>query len=297
MLRCVFLPAFSLFICARADWCFVCFQDPDVLSLSMLDTDLYTCCANGWIQRWNAQFVCTASWKAHEGIILSSIIASTCTSTTSPRLLEDGEAECVDSEKEKGWYLVTGANDNDIKIWSIPLPHHPHHPYSSHHTLSTSRHSPYSSSTSLSHPSHIHPGHLATSEYHDPLIQSLSTFVSFPSVSNSVAHREDCRQAAMWLRRYLGGLGAGARMVSIFFFAFPVSIPSPFLFPPSSSFLFRAISQADASLDRNKTRLQPPRSRHFQRRHSPPRGGDPSSACLVLWALRCDFGAEERVEY
>ncbi|KIJ54859.1 hypothetical protein M422DRAFT_64082 [Sphaerobolus stellatus SS14] len=192
----------------------LCQENSDVLCLSMIDTDLYTCCANGWIQRWSAQFACTASWKAHEGIILSSIIASasSAATTSSGRTItsdyEEGENDREDTNSgeedkhDKGWYLVTGANDNDIKIWSIDLPttryqYQPHdpHPHSySHHPNPT-----YSSPSA--------------SELHDPLIQALSTFVTFPSVSNSAAHREDCRQAAIWLRRYLGGLGASARMI------------------------------------------------------------------------------------
>ena len=68
----------------------------DILSLSMIDTDLYTCSANGQIQRWSANFDCTASWKAHDGIVLSSLIT-----------------HCY---KDDSWRLVTGANDNCIKV-------------------------------------------------------------------------------------------------------------------------------------------------------------------------------------
>ena len=71
-------------------------QGVDILSLSMIDTDLYTCSANGQVQRWSASFNCTASWHAHDGIILSSII------TRSPQ--------------SGSWRLITGANDNCIKV-------------------------------------------------------------------------------------------------------------------------------------------------------------------------------------
>lgn len=47
----------------------------------------------------------------------------------------------------------------------------------------------------------------------DPLIRALSSFVAIPSVSNSEQHREDCRQAGLWLKRCLGQLGADAKMV------------------------------------------------------------------------------------
>lgn len=42
---------------------------------------------------------------------------------------------------------------------------------------------------------------------------ALSKFVSIPSVSNSAAHREDCRQAAIWLRKCLTQLGAEASLL------------------------------------------------------------------------------------
>ncbi|KAF8516831.1 Zn-dependent exopeptidase [Hysterangium stoloniferum] len=145
-------------------------ENSDVLSMSMVDTDLYTCSANGWIQRWNAQFACTASWRAHEGIVMSSIV------TNARRV-----GACS--------FLITGANDNDVKVWEIHLP--------------TGR--PFADSEWINGD--------ATS-VHDPLTQSLSQFVSMPSVSNSPHHREDCRQAAIWLKRCLSQLGADAKMIA-----------------------------------------------------------------------------------
>ncbi|KAJ7857773.1 hypothetical protein B0H13DRAFT_2077001 [Mycena leptocephala] len=38
----------------------------DVLSMSMANSDLYTCSANGLVQRFSASFDCTASWHAHK---------------------------------------------------------------------------------------------------------------------------------------------------------------------------------------------------------------------------------------
>lgn len=48
------------------------------------------------------------------------------------------------------------------------------------------------------------------------MVYALSKFVSIPSVSNSAAHREDCRQAAIWLRKCLTQLGAEASLVGKF---------------------------------------------------------------------------------
>jgi di- and tripeptidase len=65
-----------------------------VLSLSMINSDLYACTANGLVQRFSASFDCTASWRAHDGIVLSSIIA----------------------RNAKDAWLLTGSNDDHIKV-------------------------------------------------------------------------------------------------------------------------------------------------------------------------------------
>lgn len=49
----------------------------------------------------------------------------------------------------------------------------------------------------------------------DPLVQYLSKFVAIPSVSNCEQNREDCRQAAIWLKRCMSQLGAEATMARI----------------------------------------------------------------------------------
>ena len=48
----------------------------------------------------------------------------------------------------------------------------------------------------------------------DILVHALTKFVAIPSVSNSPTHKEDCRQAAIWLRKCLTQLGAEASLVS-----------------------------------------------------------------------------------
>jgi len=47
----------------------------------------------------------------------------------------------------------------------------------------------------------------------ETMIYALSKFVSIPSVSNSLAHREDCRQAAIWLRKCFTQLGAESSLL------------------------------------------------------------------------------------
>lgn len=48
----------------------------------------------------------------------------------------------------------------------------------------------------------------------DTMTFALSKFVSVPSVSGNPVHREDCRQAAIWLLKCLGQLGAHTSLVS-----------------------------------------------------------------------------------
>jgi len=43
---------------------------------------------------------------------------------------------------------------------------------------------------------------------------ALSKFISIPSVSSDLSHREDCRQAAIWLKKCLSQLGAESTLVS-----------------------------------------------------------------------------------
>jgi len=48
----------------------------------------------------------------------------------------------------------------------------------------------------------------------DTLIYALTKFVSIPSVSQIPSRREDCRQAAIWLKKCLSQLGADVSLVS-----------------------------------------------------------------------------------
>ncbi|KAJ7750951.1 hypothetical protein DFH07DRAFT_961172 [Mycena maculata] len=137
----------------------------DVLSMSMIHSDLYTCSANGQVQRFSASFDCTASWQAHNGIVLSSIITH--------------------SNSKGRPYLVTGGNDDYIKLWEL----------TSRDEDSGARDSPIVLPSLDSHTS-------------DTLTYALSKFVSIPSVSCNPSHKEDCRQAAIWLKKCLTQLGA-----------------------------------------------------------------------------------------
>lgn len=52
---------------------------------------------------------------------------------------------------------------------------------------------------------------------------ALSKFVSIPSVSSDPNHREDCRQAAIWLKKCLNQLGAQSALVNLLNSSFPFS--------------------------------------------------------------------------
>ena len=49
------------------------------------------------------------------------------------------------------------------------------------------------------------------------MLYALSKFITIPSISCDPAHREDCRQGAIWLRKCLGQLGAHTLLVCVTF--------------------------------------------------------------------------------
>ncbi|ESK84684.1 beta-ala-his dipeptidase [Moniliophthora roreri MCA 2997] len=136
----------------------------DILSLYLIQSDLYTCSANGQVMGYSRSFDCTASWRAHDGIVLSSIITRG----------KDGNTHL----------LVTGGNDSHIKVWDIRPPA-PRFTESEDRTLPSE----------------------------DAISYALSKFVSIPSVSSSASNKEDCRQAAIWLKKCLTQLGAQSALL------------------------------------------------------------------------------------
>ncbi|KAJ6620730.1 hypothetical protein B0H10DRAFT_2020308 [Mycena sp. CBHHK59/15] len=140
-------------------------EGTDVLSMSMIHSDLYTCSENGVVQRFSASFDCTASWQAHNGIVLSSIITG--------------------GNSKDHACLITGGNDDHIKVWEL---------------------NPLDSEPATSDNQVVLPS--IDSHTSDTLTYALSKFISIPSVSCSPSHREDCRQAAIWLKKCLNQLGA-----------------------------------------------------------------------------------------
>lgn len=69
------------------------------------------------LQCWSASFNQRSSWKAHEGIVLSSIV----TRLRDPRVGEVAVRE-LNGDRAKGsdrFILVTGGNDDQIKVNKI----------------------------------------------------------------------------------------------------------------------------------------------------------------------------------
>ncbi|KAI0927550.1 hypothetical protein AcV5_008062 [Taiwanofungus camphoratus] len=165
-------------------------ENVDILSLSMLNSDLYTCSANGEVQRWSASFNLTGSWSAHEGIVLSSVVTRLPISLSSSNA--DSESSPDASNESQSFVLVTGANDDHIKAWEIEPPR---------------MRSPSTRQFRVDSVAEM------CKSANDTMIYALSKFVSIPSVSNSLVHREDCRQAAIWLRKCLTQLGAHASLL------------------------------------------------------------------------------------
>ncbi|KAI0293587.1 Zn-dependent exopeptidase [Russula brevipes] len=159
-------------------------ENVDILSLSILGSDLYVCSANGQVKRYSDTFDCTASWNAHSGIVLSSVITLS--------------ADPVEFE------LITGGNDGAIKIWQIHAANADASNDTPREILDAEGRSPCN----------------------DVLVFALSKFVSIPSVSSSADHREDCRQAAIWLTKCFAQLGASSKTL----YADDAAVHNPIVF-------------------------------------------------------------------
>ncbi|KAJ8090465.1 hypothetical protein PM082_019063 [Marasmius tenuissimus] len=145
----------------------------DILSLSMIQSDLYASSANGQVTRYSGSFDCTAAWTAHDGIVLSSLIT------------------CNKAQDDCSYMLLTGGNDAHIKVWDIRPPG----PRPSELEEREERQK------------------LSAVPGKDSISYALSKFVSIPSVSSNASNREDCRQAAIWLKKCLTQLGARSSLL------------------------------------------------------------------------------------
>ncbi|CCM00624.1 uncharacterized protein FIBRA_02660 [Fibroporia radiculosa] len=165
-------------------------ENVDILSMSMLHSDLYVSSANGELQRWSAAFDLTASWKAHEGIVLSSTVTYSSWASPSAATTDNDPQNAKQALWLAGEICADGCGR---KLWEIQPPEPP-----KHGRLSV-----------------LTDAGLDLSDCDvETMVYALSKFVSIPSVSNSCVHREDCRQAAIWLRKCFTQLGAEASLLA-----------------------------------------------------------------------------------
>ncbi|TWU74975.1 hypothetical protein ED733_005683 [Metarhizium rileyi] len=148
----------------------------DVMSLQMGWGCLWAGSTNGWASKYSTahycahahvssgdvsqKYQCLGKWKAHEGKILASAITT----------------------HKSEQYYITGANDNDIAIWSVK------------------------GSTSLKPTS--------AERSNDLLLSTLGDFVSYKTVSSRPEYSEDCRRGATFLGSLFKRLGGHVEMLS-----------------------------------------------------------------------------------
>lgn len=101
-------------------------MDVDVLSMSVLGSDVYTAGGDGEIIRVNEEFDCTARFGAHTGSVLSSVIVKAARSSGDKVNHEDDDGvELQNGKKSTGliqetgreaWELITAGNDSFVKV-------------------------------------------------------------------------------------------------------------------------------------------------------------------------------------
>lgn len=74
-------------------------HEADVLTMCVLGDDVYTAAADGRVLRLDEHFDCTAAWRAHSGIILSSTIV----------------------KAKDRWEFITAGNDSFVKVNRVSL--------------------------------------------------------------------------------------------------------------------------------------------------------------------------------
>ena len=188
---------------------------------------LFTAGADGRVHTWDRSFRCINRVQAHDGIVLS---------LAKIRGAAGVEAD-ANEEATKISQLITGSSDNLIKIWDTV-------PVQITRELATAalqkeaerqslvNATPRLSSTPVAiaiaeTPSNVVGNEAAsilaaasgsssadTASAQWPLLRSLlRKFISYPSISASEEHREDCRQAAHFLKTCFQELGAEARVL------------------------------------------------------------------------------------
>ncbi|KAK4046917.1 hypothetical protein OIO90_006399 [Microbotryomycetes sp. JL221] len=150
----------------------------DILTLTVSGDFLYAGSGDGTVQRWDKAFNLVSSWTAHDGIALSSCITPTTSSNMSSVATTRRK-----SRVRGGTKLLTGGNDNIVRLWDA--------------RDDETR----SSDEGL------------TKGFQGELFHRLAKFVAYRSVSSDETKREECRQAAQYLKRVLRELGAETKLL------------------------------------------------------------------------------------
>ncbi|SJX62379.1 related to DUG2-putative di-and tri-peptidase [Sporisorium reilianum f. sp. reilianum] len=206
---------------------------------------LFTAGADGKVHTWDRSFRCISRVQAHDGIVLSL----TKVRSEAPDAVDDVPGEFGQNaqlQTPKVLQLITGSSDNLIKIWDTLPVRTPAVPSSATaalrreaERLSLDSATPSFGTTPMAIAkaanantsanvvgveaasilaattnggSSSKNGDIASAQW--PLLRSLlRKFISYPSVSSSEEHREDCRQAAHFLKTCFQELGAEARVL------------------------------------------------------------------------------------
>ncbi|KAF7975347.1 hypothetical protein HWV62_9799 [Athelia sp. TMB] len=156
-------------------------DDSRILAVVASGETIYAGCQDGYVKVWDLETK-SLRWSS----------SFDCTESWSAH---DGIvlSSIITRTDAGSFFLMSGANDGYIKIWDVEPPMQPqYHDHSQDFGAA--------------------PSDERTS--YDIMIYALSKFVSIPSISSDPAHREDCRQAAIWLKKCLSQLGAEATLLT-----------------------------------------------------------------------------------
>ncbi|CDW98290.1 hypothetical protein [Sporisorium scitamineum] len=202
---------------------------------------LFTAGADGKVHTWDRSFRCISRVQAHDGIVLS-LAKVRSVAGVAPDAVGDVPEQRQTSKVSQ---LITGSSDNLIKIWDtvparLPTTHSAGRDTATAalrreaERLSLDNATPSFGKTptaivNANTPANIvgveaasilaattngnsNSGEIASAQW--PLLRSLlRKFISYPSISSSEEHREDCRQAAHFLKTCFQELGAEARVL------------------------------------------------------------------------------------
>ncbi|KAN0064507.1 hypothetical protein ACQY0O_002135 [Thecaphora frezii] len=179
----------------------------DVLALEACSFDgcLFTASADGRIRRWDRSFRCTDDWLAHDGIVLSLAAVRQPSWPPASQQPVAGRPQ----RPRRVLQLVTGSSDDLIKIWNLPNRGGYEFGANGFPTEEDDRHAANDEGSAYAAEA-AYPSAPESST----LLSNLAQFVRYRSISSLEENREDCRQAAHFLKACLTGLGAEAKILA-----------------------------------------------------------------------------------